>query len=838
MKIAVDMQALQGESKKRGIGRFTREFCRALHKHRPKDAEIVFLFNLYLSSPLLEREADLDYIGIDKSNIAFWMSTGPSHWRDSKNEANRIMSEELLAKTLEALNPDVFIVPSLFEGYFDNCVTIIPPITGCQSVVFNHDLIPLEDKNSQAIPEFQSYYQNKLNSLGRADLILTPSMWTKTKTLDALGPRFKQKIKVVGEGVSNVFLSTERTTDRLRYGPSDDFKYFLLLGIEDPRKGFLEALKSYSLLPAHLRNSTKLKVVGNNSRSLRGHVDNTLSKCSLPPSSVHLTGRVDDRVLAELYRNSVALLFLSSDEGFGLPLLEAFACKTAAIASRTGSIPEVVGTNYKYLVNRDNPQEIAAMMLDALESDAREVAIQQGQLRLSLFSWDSTAAKAWHAICDLKPASSIKVVSTNTNKPSITKAKATDNPTIDQQAFARKVACQHFLTALRRRSSPKLFIDISEIIKHDAATGVQRVTKQNIIYALSSKISMHGREYKVCFCYATTSRQGYRVAEVEVVDGIHLSYHKTEDPIDPRCGDIFFGLDLQHDVIVAQNDYLKMLYSFGVGIVFLVHDLLPITHPHFFHFNTEKLHTKWVAITSQFDGAVCVSNATATRLADYLKSKLLDSEKFKILVSPNGSDPISLVNSPSLTDTESKLMSKILSKEYLLVVGTVEPRKGIDEVIDGMISQAWSLGRMIPLVVVGKKGWMSEHTEDRICELSKRDYPLIRIPHASDALLANLYRNAMALIAGSYDEGFGLPVVEAAMFELPVIARDIPVFREVGCQSTYYVDHFNSDGFAKALNSIDTAPRSGENICLLPHLKWRESCEKTFNSAISACQRT
>lgn len=97
---------------------------------------------------------------------------------------------------------------------------------------------------------------------------------------------------------------------------------------------------------------------------------------------------------------------------------------------------------------------------------------------------------------------------------------------------------------------------------------------------------------------------------------------------------------------------------------------------------------------------------------------------------------------------------------------------------------------------------------------------------ASDDELVSYYTNSAALIFASYAEGFGLPLIEAAQYELPIIARDIPIFREVAGSHAFYFD--DSKDPAVIANAVDqwlTLRDSGQvpSSVGMPFLTWKES---------------
>ena len=121
------------------------------------------------------------------------------------------------------------------------------------------------------------------------------------------------------------------------------------------------------------------------------------------------------------------------------------------------------------------------------------------------------------------------------------------------------------------------------------------------------------------------------------------------------------------------------------------------------------------------------------------------------------------------------------------MVGTVEPRKGHELVLDAF-SRLWSEGHKFNLVVIGKKGWLVDDLADRLTACSRTESHLFWFEGASDEFLKRAYEASSCLIAASEAEGFGLPLIEASFHGLPVLARDIEVFREVAGEAALYFD--------------------------------------------------
>ena len=156
----------------------------------------------------------------------------------------------------------------------------------------------------------------------------------------------------------------------------------------------------------------------------------------------------------------------------------------------------------------------------------------------------------------------------------------------------------------------------------------------------------------------------------------------------------------------------------------------------------------------------------------------------------HGADIGPAAATPAPSAKDAALLAQLAATPSFLMVGTIEPRKGHLQTLDAF-EQLWREGEQVNLVIVGNEGWKPLPNAERRTipkivarlashpELGKR---LFWLKGIDDALLQQVYQASACLMASSEGEGFGLPLIEAAHYGLPVIARDIPVFREVGAR--------------------------------------------------------
>ena len=113
------------------------------------------------------------------------------------------------------------------------------------------------------------------------------------------------------------------------------------------------------------------------------------------------------------------------------------------------------------------------------------------------------------------------------------------------------------------------------------------------------------------------------------------------------------------------------------------------------------------------------------------------------------------------------------------MVGTIEPRKGHKELLK-VFDLLWNEGETVAIVFIGKIGWEVDGLIKEIRKNKMFGNRLFWLDNCSDEFLLEIYKEASGLLVSSLAEGYSLPIVESQNFGMPVFARDIPVFREIG----------------------------------------------------------
>lgn len=237
---------------------------------------------------------------------------------------------------------------------------------------------------------------------------------------------------------------------------------------------------------------------------------------------------------------------------------------------------------------------------------------------------------------------------------------------------------------------------------------------------------------------------------------------------------------------VGLDDWLA---AKGLRSVFLIHDLIPITHPRYCRPGEDNRHKERMrqALRSA-SGVIANSHATADELRRFAQQDGLPQPK--ILVAWLGIE--SLPQAPSVSPRK---------RPYFLAIGTIEARKN-----HMLLLRLWDrlreqIGEATPdLVLIGQRGWEADDVFERL-DAQPADGPIVELGHCDDAGMAALVTHARALLMPSFVEGFGLPVLEAMMLGTPVIASDQPVFREIAGDIPRFIAPDDIDGWTEAVQA-------------------------------------
>jgi glycosyltransferase involved in cell wall biosynthesis len=228
--------------------------------------------------------------------------------------------------------------------------------------------------------------------------------------------------------------------------------------------------------------------------------------------------------------------------------------------------------------------------------------------------------------------------------------------------------------------------------------------------------------------------------------------------------------------------------------VFFIHDLLPLQHPEFWPADHLQLFRRRIACVAEHASAIITtSRSVETALREEMTR--LGRADISIFASHF---PSPLALSGVIVEPDATLANA----NYFVAVNTIEPRKNHLLLIDVWRELARAGASAPKLVLIGKRGWKFDEITRSIEKDAGLRSLIIEAAGLSDAGLQTLLTGAKALLAPSFAEGYGLPIVEALTLRTPVIASDIPVFREVSQQRAIFRDPNDVLGWLEAISAL------------------------------------
>lgn len=227
--------------------------------------------------------------------------------------------------------------------------------------------------------------------------------------------------------------------------------------------------------------------------------------------------------------------------------------------------------------------------------------------------------------------------------------------------------------------------------------------------------------------------------------------------------------------------------------VFFIHDLLPIDYPEYFPPSNAPIFERRLATAFEHaDVFLTSTKSVSDRLSYEMRIRGLKSR------------PIHFAHFGSPLEHISYIPDMVCSPyPYFLMIGTIEPRKNHLMILHIWRDLVFELGDAAPkLILVGGRGWDNEQVLDLLERSSHLAGHVIEVAGIPAHQLCKLIIGATALLVPAFDEGFGLPIVEALALGTPVIASDKPVFREVTQNCAKFLSPIDGIGWRSAIREL------------------------------------
>jgi alpha-1,2-rhamnosyltransferase len=349
---------------------------------------------------------------------------------------------------------------------------------------------------------------------------------------------------------------------------------------------------------------------------------------------------------------------------------------------------------------------------------------------------------------------------------------------------------------------------------------------------LDTKVTAKLAQRMVYVAYRLTSF-GVFGLPLRVIGAInHTQLLKRCSPLQHQPGDQLVLLDSSwHSDFFAQAEQLK---RDGVGLIAVIYDLIPLTHPQFYDTRLVQVFSEWFDwITRTADGYMAISATVRDQVREELQRRIGPAQTDK-----RWFDFFHLGSELDLHSSEDKVeprLDKLFTtpEPVFLMVSTIEPRKNHGYLLDAF-ERAWAAGSNARLCIAGRIGWKCDALLERARSHPELNQRLFMFNDLSDTSLEHAYAHANALVFPSFVEGFGLPLVEAMQRGLPAMGSDIAVFREIGGEFMAYFDLQDPQSLADLVSAFENTGQfpAARDVADWAWIGWREASEQLAERSV------
>ncbi|MCG2784200.1 MAG: glycosyltransferase [Anaerolineae bacterium] len=745
MRILIDLQGAQTESRFRGIGRYSMALTEQIVQQADSHDVWVVLNNNF---PETLDTIKSNFNGlVHQSQILTFSALAPV--TNSAQNTWRVQTAQLLREAFLAnLKPDIVYVTSLIEGFIDDAVTSVGLWeTPGKTAVTLYDLIPLLNRDTYLIDQqTKNRYYEKIEFLKRADILLSISEYARQECIDSL--------RIAPEHIVNI--STAASDKFKKVNVSKDEKkllfqqykitrpFIMYTGGFDARKNLPNLFEAISLLPSRLLKNYQVLIAGKAPQDQKLWLEAQSAKFGLK-NQVIIADYVPDDDLVKLYSTCELFVFPSIHEGFGLPALEAMSCGAPVIGSNRTSIPEVIERK-DALFDPTKPELIAKKIAETLSDDnfrrsLREYGLEQSKK----FSWKESAKRALAAFEAIAPNS-------NQNRSFfLPDKKHYDNlinaiseipdtpigPTNDDLINTARAIFDNEKTVDR-------VLRACELLNEKLKWRIEGTFHDNYSLSLLNRetaraLTKLGHEVAVW----SSNQPGFYIPEKDI-----LSKYLAENPDIAQMYQRAEKIDDKNADVVSRNIYPPYVSDMKGRINLL----------HHYAWEESGFPGEWVhEFNNYLQGITCLSNHVQKTLIDH-------GVNIPLSVSSCGVDHWERV----IPDKNFQIKAK---KFRFLHVSSCFPRKGADILLDAY-GQCFTNFDDVSLII---KTFKNPHNQ--IHELlayrkkNNHHFPEVVIieEDLTDGQLKSLYEQCHVMVGPSRGEGFGLPFAEAMLSGLPVI---------------------------------------------------------------------
>lgn len=846
MRILIDLQPVQGESRFRGIGRYALSLALAIAGQK-NGHEVFIVLNNTSKDAVNSIKAQFGNLLPESRILVFDIPFRIRENNPADGWKTRI-SEIIREDFLNSLEPDVILTTSLFEGFLDDIATSVKlmPAKAVNAVII-YDLIPLMNKDIFFKDKvYKDYYMRKIEHLKKADILLSISDYTKKEAVESLeidGERFctiyagcgsRFKPMPVDDGLAD---ADKFDKGKFLSGFSISKPFVMYAGAFDRHKNCHRLIKAFASKKYDFKKGYQLVLAGKIDDRNKHTVLAYARSLNLTGKDVIMTGYVSDDDLIRLYNLCALFVFPSLHEGFGFPPLEAMSCGAAVIASNAASLPEVIGRDdamFDPNITSSIEEKINGVLSNPeFLGELRKYSLK----RAKKFSWDACAEKA------------IKAFEIADEQKSAMHGRAgrEDWARIRAGRAGRRTL---LIDAVASAVPDKKTLTNSDLIKISSSIYNNNRTSYSVTgsSALPQKITWRvegpfDSSYSLALINRETARSLSKL-------GHEVILHSTEGPGDYPPNAEFLKLNPDIDLMYKKSFTAKPedamvqsrnLYPPRVGDMRSRLNLL-----HHYAWEETGFPHEWIENFNEHLGGI-------TALSSHVKKILTDNG----LIVPAGVSGCGIDHWERIIPDNS---FKTPAKNFrFLHVSSCFPRKGIDVLLKSFCL-AFTEKDDVSLII---KTFPNPHNDlDRLLDETRKSHAgcpdiIVIEKDLKDEQLKALYAQCHALVAPSRAEGFGLPLAEAMLSGLAVITTGWGGQLDFcGEDTAWLIDysfkkartHFNLfdsvwaepdiNGLAEILKYIYSLPelerteksRKGRNV-LLDNFKWSDVTGRLISSA-------
>lgn len=666
----------------------------------------------------------------------------------------------------------------------------------------------------------------------------------------------------------------EPSTEVLERYAGDDWSNLLFVGRIVPNKCQQDVIRSFAYYATHRNEKARLFLVGNPDWSEKYDQQLIAYARKLGVSDkVVFTGHVSSSELFAYYRLADLFLCMSEHEGFCVPVVEAIHFGVPVLAYRAAAVPETLG-GIGVLESKE-PAYVAACIDEVLtDAESRQRLVERQKNHAKRFDKSVTSKKFVDILQEIINHGTVKhdgsqkmtyeffrpksPFQTDRGDESITftefcqefdvGAREKGAP-VAKKTLKRKIRehilwpAYHGLSAyapetanairrmiftayetykrIMRGGRPQLLIDVTATTKTDGGTGIQRVVKNVLVQIMASR------------------REALPVVAAEEAGKLESGYElparmgwpaKSREAVPLIAGDTLFLLDSSWEYDQPYEITIDEIHRRGGKVYAVIYDLIPVLYPDsVVSEGFAQIFTRWHRmILEHADSILCISRSVADTVITYYQNQCRaggihrESDRpLEVNWFPMGSE-IAEIDHATMRQGAIDFLER--AKTTFLMVGTVEPRKGHRTALDAFERLLGQPRCDFRVLIIGHDGWKNDEIKNKIHESATLKTHVMWLTDATDDEVQWAYQHCSALIAASHDEGFGLPLVEAAHFGLPIICSDIPIFHEVTEEHATFFTEGNAESLTRVLEewmSQESHPDSSR----IPTHTWKESAQ-------------